>query len=354
MVHADAEPAHAADLVAAWLAALSCVADSRWRRLGTGPHQGALLEWLEALDLRVVALRLAQPEDFGGGPAGAAGRRAGSRERVSSWAPLPCSWPHHPTATHPATPAGGSPTLLDAAASRLKQVRQHLPGLGGSSAHGEGSAAAAAAEAGEGPPPDGAAPSPQRGSKLRSFLGGKKAAATEAAPPPPAPHEGEEGGGKRGWGERVRQRLAKMGLGGDEQQAGAAASGTGAGALPSGGYSLGPLAEEGAAEGAAPGDTGHLGPHAGDGAGPSGSSGGGQVRRKLASGIQAVGRGLSKVKTRLAPGERGGGGEGEADHDADVAVRLGLAAFAVSGAARGGAGALWGCWGGALPAARER
>lgn len=64
-VRADAEPGHPFDLVAAWLAALPWVADSRWRRLPSGPHLEALLEWLEALELRVVALRLAQPEDFG-------------------------------------------------------------------------------------------------------------------------------------------------------------------------------------------------------------------------------------------------------------------------------------------------
>lgn len=62
---ADAEPGHPFDLVAVWLAALAWVADSRWRRLSSGPHTAALLEWLEALDLRVVALRLAEPEDLG-------------------------------------------------------------------------------------------------------------------------------------------------------------------------------------------------------------------------------------------------------------------------------------------------
>lgn len=62
---ADAEPAHPFDLVAVWLAALAWVADSRWRRLSGGSHTAALLEWVEALDLRVVALRLAEPEDFG-------------------------------------------------------------------------------------------------------------------------------------------------------------------------------------------------------------------------------------------------------------------------------------------------
>lgn len=74
-VQADGEAAHPHDLVAAWLAALAWVADSRWRRLPAGPHQAALLEWLEALDLRVVALRLAQPEDFGADSPGGAGRR---------------------------------------------------------------------------------------------------------------------------------------------------------------------------------------------------------------------------------------------------------------------------------------
>ena len=64
---ADAEPAHPFDLVAVWLAALAWVADSRWRRLSGGSHTAALLEWVEALDLRVVALRLAQPDDFGAG-----------------------------------------------------------------------------------------------------------------------------------------------------------------------------------------------------------------------------------------------------------------------------------------------
>ena len=63
-VRADAEPAHPFDLVAAWLAALGWVADSRWRRLPSGSHQAALVEWLECLELRVVALSLAQPADF--------------------------------------------------------------------------------------------------------------------------------------------------------------------------------------------------------------------------------------------------------------------------------------------------
>jgi hypothetical protein len=63
-VRADAEPAHPFDLVAVWLAALGWVADSRWRRLPSGPHQTALMEWLESLELRVVALSLAQPADF--------------------------------------------------------------------------------------------------------------------------------------------------------------------------------------------------------------------------------------------------------------------------------------------------
>jgi hypothetical protein len=63
-VRAAAEPAHPFDLVAAWLAALGWVADSRWRRLPSGPHQAALAEWLECLELRVVALSLAQPADF--------------------------------------------------------------------------------------------------------------------------------------------------------------------------------------------------------------------------------------------------------------------------------------------------
>lgn len=64
---ADAEPAHPFDLVSVWLAALAWVADSRWRRLSGGTHTAALLDWVEGLDLRVVALRLAQPEDFGAG-----------------------------------------------------------------------------------------------------------------------------------------------------------------------------------------------------------------------------------------------------------------------------------------------
>jgi len=63
-LRADAEPAHPYDLVAVWLAALAWVADARWRRLTTGPHQQALMAWLEALELRVVALSLSQPEDF--------------------------------------------------------------------------------------------------------------------------------------------------------------------------------------------------------------------------------------------------------------------------------------------------
>lgn len=74
-VQADAEPAHPFDLVAVWLAALAWVGDSRWRRLSGGAHMAALLDWLEALDLRVVALRLASPEDFGAESPGPCARR---------------------------------------------------------------------------------------------------------------------------------------------------------------------------------------------------------------------------------------------------------------------------------------
>lgn len=63
-LQAEASPLHPHDMVAAWLAALAWVADPRWRRLSAGPHQAALMAWLEALELRVVALQLAQPEDF--------------------------------------------------------------------------------------------------------------------------------------------------------------------------------------------------------------------------------------------------------------------------------------------------
>jgi hypothetical protein len=76
-MHADAEPAHPFDLAAPWLAALAWVADSRWRRLPAGPHLEALAGWVEALELRAVALRLAQPADFGlegGSPGGSQGQ----------------------------------------------------------------------------------------------------------------------------------------------------------------------------------------------------------------------------------------------------------------------------------------
>lgn len=195
----------------------------------------------------------------------------------------------------------------------------------------------------------------QFGSKLRTFLSGKKpepgssAAAAAAAAAPEAGAELGEGKKGGGWGGRVRHRLAKIGLGGDDQQPPAeqAAPLPTFTASPGGGGSprgqLYGVPEAGVVPGtAAAGSPGATGSTAGGSPGGAGGSGeASAVRKKLSSGLQAVGRGLSKVKTKLTPehgGAAGGssGGAAEAldptDHDIDVAVRLGLAAFAVSGA----------------------
>lgn len=189
---ADAEPAHPFDLVSVWLAALAWVADSRWRRLSGGTHTAALLDWVEGLDLRVVALRLAQPEDFGAGdspggwdlcstaeevPRGLGPRVAGNVASLllldgtakllssQSFVLLPY-------------PAAGSPNkLLSAAAERLRQVKQHIPGLGREAeAAGPDGAGAAVAfpEAGALEPQASSGKEHKLGSRLRGFLGGKK------------------------------------------------------------------------------------------------------------------------------------------------------------------------------------
>ncbi|KFM24186.1 hypothetical protein F751_5028 [Auxenochlorella protothecoides] len=85
-------------VVPAWLALLSWVGDSRWRRLPAGPHTAAVQEWTEALSLRVLALQISDLEP------GA----AGSLQRPAS------------------------PSMLDVALRRLKgfQTQIQLQGLG--------------------------------------------------------------------------------------------------------------------------------------------------------------------------------------------------------------------------------
>jgi hypothetical protein len=262
------------------------------------------------------------------------------------WKALP-QWSLHSLSPHPAPTAAGSPNkLLSAATERLRQVKQHIPGLGREAeAAGPDSAGAAASfpEAGALEAQAGGGKEQKLGSRLRGFLGGKKkeggsgssGAAEAAAAPGAQPQEG-----KRGWGDRMRHRLAKMGIG---EEAHAAAveyepsptvtqMGPGEAALPGG--RLGPVAEESGASFSEVHhlDAGHLGPGAGGSADAHVQPGGGQaVRRKISGGLQAVGRSLSKVKTKLTPGERQlDAAEELAEHDVDVAIRVGLAAFAVS------------------------
>lgn len=152
----------------------------------------------------------------------------------------------------------------------------------------------------------------------------------------------------------MRDRLARMGRGGEhddqallDQEAGEAPLGSVPPQLSArpGPYSasgLGTVAEEGGgtagSEAAGPAlggpDAGHFGV-----ADPAEGSGTGQaVKQKISSGFQAVGRSLSKVKTKLSDRQGAGGSSAGAafdevtDRDQDVAVRVGLAAFAVSGA----------------------
>lgn len=247
-------------------------------------------------------------------------------------------------------------------------MKQHLPGLGHSSAAeaaGQDGAGAAASlpEAGALDAQPSGGKEQKLGSRLKGFLGGKKkeggagalgvgglpaclfggglpaclfgglllriapvapegskfaapCAASMAHHIPPTCHPGAPAGeaaaapgaqpqeGKRGWGERVRHRLAKMGIG-EEAQAVAVdyeppptvtQLGPTEAALPG---RLGPVAEEASgsfSEGHRP-DAGHLGPGAGGGGDAHAHQGGGQaVRRKISGGLQAVGRGLSKVR----------------------------------------------------------
>jgi len=126
--------------------------------------------------------------------------------------------------------------------------------------------------------------------------------AGEAAAPAAQPQEG-----KRGWGDRVRHRLAKMGIG-DEAHAAAVeyeppptVTQLGPADAALSGGRLGPVAEEsgGSFTQGHPPDAGHLGPEAGGGIDSGAQQGGGQaVRRKITGGLQAVGRGLSKVRSR--------------------------------------------------------
>ncbi|KAL4425738.1 hypothetical protein ABPG75_009754 [Micractinium tetrahymenae] len=358
-LQAEAGPAHPFDLVAVWLAALAWVADPRWRRLTTVPHHAALMAWLEALELRVVALQLAQPEDFALEGSGSTARR-----------------------------------LLSGAADRFKAMRQHMPRLGPSQGHGQPDAgehagpadasALPAEPAAAGPGAAGGLPgrgSPggkegQLGQRLssgfRSLLGkaGSKpadAASSDAAGGPEP--ESQAAGERRKWGDKVRSRLARMGLGGKgEQQGGeqhlhmAGEAGEGlavpgsmpqAVPLPAGGHAYpGPglvtVAEEGGSFSAesslalhgTPGDVGHLGSPAGSSTVEAGAGGAGGSERtgavqRLSSSLQAVGRGLSgglsRVKEKLSDSHSQGPRPDElAEHDRDVACRIGLAAFAVS------------------------
>jgi hypothetical protein len=161
--------------------------------------------------------------------------------------------------------------------------------------------------------------------------------------------------GKKGWGDKMRSRLARLGRGGEEEEAQAwagveeraAASSVpppAPGSARSGpaysGPGLGTVAEEGGGVAASEAlrqqwlgaaDPGQPGLDVGSGA-PGGSAAGQAVRQRISSGLQAVGRGLSRVKTRLADRQAGGAAHDEvAQQDQDVAVRVGLAAFAVSG-----------------------
>ena len=160
-----------------------------------------------------------------------------------------------------------------------------------------------------------------------------------------------EGAGKKGpMADRIRGRLAKMGLGNKQQQQPLAAAAAAAAAEPpptagllgSAGARPGQLHSVAEEAGSSAGvDAGHFGGGpGGDSASGSGSGLAVRTSQKISSGFQAMGRGLSKVKLRLASDRQdaaaaapGGAPAGDelADHDQDVAILLGLAAFAVSG-----------------------
>jgi hypothetical protein len=157
-------------------------------------------------------------------------------------------------------------------------------------------------------------------------------------------HAGEPG--KKGWGDKVRSRLARIGRTGEQEgpppaqeppvgdfvygAVQAPPSGLSARAsLTYQAHGLGTVAEEGA--GVAHVGAAAVDAHSASGQAPGGSGAGQAVRQRLTSGLSAVGRGLSKVRTKLGDRQGSGGGDELAQHDQDVAIRVGLAAFAVAG-----------------------
>lgn len=206
----------------------------------------------------------------------------------------------------------------------------------------------------------------------RHLPGSTASAAVPPSHPGDPQHEVQAAGERRKWGDKVRSRLAKMGLGGKGDQPGgeqhlhmAGEEGEGP-ALPggmhpavqgpAGGHAYGgpgllTVAEEGGSFSAessparhgAPGDAGPPGLAAGGAGGVSGDERAVAVRQRLSSGLQAVGRGLSgglsRVREKLSESQHTGPRPDElAEHDRDVACRIGLAAFAVSGGRCGARG----------------
>ena len=147
--------------MAVWLAALSWVADSRWRRLPSGAHLEALVAWLEALELRVVALRLAQPEDFALEAGSPGGRRLCNWLSGALYAICTLEAAEEAMSSC-ACHAGAGSKVLSGAADRLKSMRQRFS---------SSSASAGAEEGGTGQPllpSGGEGGEEQLGQKLKS------------------------------------------------------------------------------------------------------------------------------------------------------------------------------------------
>ncbi len=61
---------HPLDVVAPWLESLNWIADTRWRRLPSGPHKAALNDLLASLDNRVQVIEVLTPEELDAGEGG--------------------------------------------------------------------------------------------------------------------------------------------------------------------------------------------------------------------------------------------------------------------------------------------
>lgn len=245
---------------------------------------------------------------------------------------------------------GGSPNrLLSGAADRFNAMRHRMAGEAPAAAAAPAGAdsflssawqleGAVASEPPASPSEDTSHEQQQQlGQKLRSGFRGLLGKGSSKGTPPTA--VSDPAAGKKGWGDKMRHRLAAIGGSPDarpQQGAGEAQQGTGeagpqgAGAGAGGRAApahagLGTVAEEGAAAAAAAAQHGGTAGASGSG----GAAGAGQaVKLRLNSGLQAVGRGLTLVKGKLSDRQAV---DEVAARDQDVAIRVGLAAFAVAG-----------------------